>query len=158
MDGIEAAKAAAFGSLLHALLALPDAPTGETLARAAQTLAHRSGLGDADADEAAALVERVRALPELANLGTVDAVYREVPFVHRVEGETHDGRIDLAYRQNGSWTVVDFKTARLATATEAASRYAPQLRRYRKALVALTGEPVNASLCLVRTGELVAVE
>jgi hypothetical protein len=53
---------------------------------------------------------------------------------------------------------VDFKTARLATATDAAARYAPQLRRYRKALAALTGEPVDASLCLVRTGELVAVE
>jgi ATP-dependent helicase/nuclease subunit A len=157
LDGIEDAKAAAFGSLVHALLALPEAPTGDTLARASQTLAHRSGLDDGDADEAVALVERVRALPELAALDTADAIYREVPFVHMANGETHDGRIDLAYRCDGSWTVVDFKTARLATAAEATDRYAPQLRRYRTALAALTGEPVNASLCLVRTGELVAV-
>jgi ATP-dependent helicase/nuclease subunit A len=158
LDTLDDGKAAAFGSLVHALLALPDAPTGETLTRAAQTLAHRSGLDDADADEATALVERVRTLPALADLDTADAVYREVPFVHRANGETHDGRIDLAYRRDGSWTVVDFKTARLATATEATARYAPQLRRYRKALAALTGEHVTASLCLVRTGELVAVE
>jgi hypothetical protein len=31
------------------------------------------------------------------------------------------------------------------------------MARYKKALSALTGEPVAAALCLVRTGELVSV-
>ena len=54
--------------------------------------------------------------------------------------------------------MIDFKTARLANAAEARTRYGQQLHRYRTALGALTGEPVSASLCLVRTGELVAIE
>ena len=54
--------------------------------------------------------------------------------------------------------MIDFKTARLGSAAEARARYGDQLRRYRTALAALTGQPVKASLCLVRTGELVPVE
>ena len=81
-----------------------------------------------------------------------------MPFVYRTGGQVLDGRIDLAYRAAGSWTVIDFKTARLGSAAEARARYGEQLRRYRTALGALTGEPVSASLCLVRTGELVPVE
>jgi len=151
-------KAAAFGALVHALLARPEAPEADALARTAATLATRSGLDATDAADAADLAKRVRALPALAAIGTADVVYREVPFVYRTGGQALDGRIDLAYRVAGSWTVIDFKTARLGSAAEARARYGEQLRRYRTALAALTGEPVSASLCLVRTGELVTVE
>jgi ATP-dependent exoDNAse (exonuclease V) beta subunit len=150
--------ATAFGALVHALLALPEFPEGDALARSASTLAAQRGLEAKDAAEAAALAERVRALPALAAIGTADVVYREVPFVYRTGGQVLDGRIDLAYRVGGAWTVIDFKTARLGSAAEARARFGAQLRRYRTALGALTGEPVSASLCLVRTGELVPVE
>jgi ATP-dependent exoDNAse (exonuclease V) beta subunit len=151
-------QAAAFGALVHALLALPEPPEGDALARTATTLAARSGLGEADAAEAAELALRIRALPALAAIGAADVVQREVPFVYRTGGQSLAGRIDLAYRVAGSWTVIDFKTARLGSAAEARARYGEQLRRYRTALGALTGEPVSTSLCLVRTGELVPVE
>ena len=151
-------KDTAFGTLVHALLALPEFPEGDALARTATALATQRGLDAQDSADAAELAQRVRALPALAAIGAADVVYREVPFVHRKGGQVLDGRIDLAYRVSGSWTVIDFKTARLASAAEARSRYGDQLRRYRTALGALTGEPVTASLCLVRTGELVPVE
>jgi ATP-dependent helicase/nuclease subunit A len=150
--------AGAFGALVHALLALPDFPEGDALAHTAVALAARSGLDETDAAEAADLAKRVRALPALAAIGAADVVYREVPFVQRTGGQVLDGRIDLAYRVGGSWTVIDFKTARLGSADEARARFGEQLRRYRTALAALTGQPVKASLCLVRTGELVPVE
>jgi ATP-dependent exoDNAse (exonuclease V) beta subunit len=150
--------AAAFGALVHALLALPALPSKDGLRRAASTLGTRLGLGENDARAAAELAEQVRGLPALTAVGEADVVYREVPFVVRAHGQLLDGRIDLAYRVNGAWTVIDFKTARLASATEARARYGPQLRRYRTALAALTGEPVSASLCLVRTGELVSAD
>jgi ATP-dependent exoDNAse (exonuclease V) beta subunit len=148
----------AFGTLVHALLALPEFPEGDALARTAAALAAQRGLDAKDAADAADLAQRVRDLPGLAAIGAADVVYREVPFVYRAGGQVLDGRIDLAYRVGGSWTVIDFKTARLASEDEARSRYGDQLRRYRTALAALTGQPVKASLCLVRTGELVTVE
>ena len=151
-------KATSFGTLVHALLALPEFPEGDALARSASTLAAQRGLDARDAAEAADLAKRVRALPALAAIGKADVVYREVPFVYRTGGQVLDGRIDLAYRVAGSWTVIDFKTALLSSADEARARFGEQLRRYRTALAALTGQPVEASLCLVRTGELVPVE
>jgi ATP-dependent exoDNAse (exonuclease V) beta subunit len=74
-----------------------------------------------------------------------------------MDGKVVTGRIDLAYRTDGAWTVVDFKTARLTDPAQAESRYREQMGRYRTALAALTGEPVTAALCLVRTGELISV-
>ena len=127
-------QAAAFGTLVHALLALPEFPEGDALARTAAALATQRGLDAQDAADAAELAQRVRALPALAAIGAADVVYREVPFVYRTGGQVLDGRIDLAYRVGGSWTVIDFKTARLGSAAEARARYGDQLRRYRTAL------------------------
>ena len=132
-------------------------PAADAL-KAATTLAAGSTLDEHDAAEAAELALRIRDLPALAAARTADVVHRELPFVYRMNGQLLDGRIDLAYRAGGAWTVIDFKTARLANAAEARTRYSQQMHRYRAALSALAGEPVSASLCLVRTGELVAID
>jgi ATP-dependent exoDNAse (exonuclease V) beta subunit len=150
--------AAAFGTLVHKLLALPESPTRDALLRTASTLAPALGLRQDDAHEAAHLAQHARDLPALAAARTADVIHRELPFVCRANGRPLVGRLDLAYRVAGAWTIIDFRTAPLASATEARSRYSPQVGRYRAALAALTGEPVSASLCLVRTGELVAIE
>ena len=149
--------AAAFGHLVHALLALPEPLAGDALQQAARAQRLHFGLSETEATEAADLAERTAALPEIAAARTADAVHRELPFTCRLDGRVVTGRIDLAYRTNGAWTVIDFKTARLADTAQAASRYREQMDRYRAALAALTGEKVSAALCLVRTGELVAV-
>jgi ATP-dependent helicase/nuclease subunit A len=149
--------AAAFGRLVHALLALPGPLSGEALHQAAQAQRVAFGLGPSEATEAAQLAEQTQALPAVAAARTADAVHRELPFTHRVNGQAISGRIDLAYRANGAWTVIDFKTARLSDPAHAATRYREQMARYRQALAALTGEPVAAALCLVRTGDLVEV-
>jgi ATP-dependent exoDNAse (exonuclease V) beta subunit len=88
---------------------------------------------------------------------TAEAVHCELPFTCRRNGKVVTGRIDLAYRTNGAWTVIDFKTARLTDPAQAVPRYREQMDGYRAALAALTGESASAALCLVRTGELVPV-
>jgi ATP-dependent exoDNAse (exonuclease V) beta subunit len=149
--------AAAFGRLVHALLALPEPLDGEALQRAAQTQRPAFGLSETEAAEAAELAERAQALPAIAAARSADAVHRELPFTCRMDGRLVTGRIDLAYRTDGAWTVIDFKTARLSDSAQAAERYREQMDRYRTALSALTGEPVAAALCLVRTGDLVSI-
>jgi ATP-dependent helicase/nuclease subunit A len=147
--------AAAFGRLVHALLALPEPLTGEALRQAAQAQRLAYGLSETEAAEAADLAERAQTLPAVAAARTAEAVYREVPFTCRMNGELVTGRIDLAYRIDGAWTVIDLKTARLADSAQAARQYREQMGRYRAALASLTGQPVAAALCLVRTGQLV---
>ena len=93
----------------------------------------------------------------IAAARSADAVHRKLPFTCRMDGRLVTGRIDLAYRTDGAWTVIDFKTARLSDSAQAAERYREQMDRYRTALSALTGESVAAALCLVRTGDLVSI-
>jgi ATP-dependent helicase/nuclease subunit A len=85
-----------------------------------------------------------------------DTVYREQPFTCRIDGELVTGRVDLAYRTSGRWTLIDFKTAHLSDPIEARERYGAQLGLYKKALAMLTGEPVQAALCLVRDGRVIS--
>ncbi|HEX9189494.1 MAG TPA: PD-(D/E)XK nuclease family protein, partial [Vicinamibacteria bacterium] len=149
-------EAARFGSLVHRLLALPDPIDDGALEEAAAALRAEHGLGSEDAREAAALAKATRSLPAVAAAREADLVYREQPFTCVLDGERVAGRFDLAYRKDGRWTLVDFKTARLSGPAEARARYGPQLDRYRRALAALTSEPVDSALCLVRDGQLVA--
>jgi len=149
--------AAAFGRLVHSLLALPEPLEGEALRQAALTHRLEFGLSETEAAEAAELAERAQKMPAVAAARSADAVHRELPFTVRMNGKLITGRIDLAYRTDGAWTVIDFKTARLPDPAQAAIRYRAQMDRYRAALAALTGESVAAALCLVRTGELVSL-
>jgi ATP-dependent exoDNAse (exonuclease V) beta subunit len=149
--------AAAFGRLVHALLALPEPLEGEALEQAARTHRLEFGLSPTEAAEAAELAGRAQTLPAVAVAREADTTHRELPFTCRLDGRQVSGRIDLAYRKDGAWTVIDFKTARLTDPAQAEARYRDQMTLYRTALSALTGEPVAAALCLVRTGELVSV-
>ncbi len=132
--------AAAFGRLVHALLALPEPLEGDALQQAAQTQRLVFGLSETEATEAAELAERAQTLPAVAAARSADAVHRELPFTCRLDGKVVTGRIDLAYRTDGAWTLIDFKTARLTDPAQAAARYREQMDRYRAALSALTGE------------------
>ena len=127
------------------------------LEQAAQTHRLECGLSPTEAAEAAELAGRAHTLPVVAAAREADATHRELPFTCRLDGRQVSGRIDLAYRKDGAWTVIDFKTARLTDPAQAEARYRDQMTLYRTALSALTGEPVAAALCLVRTGELVSV-
>ena len=85
-------------------------------------------------------------------------VYRELPFaVPMGKGTLATGRIDLAYRKSGAWTVIDFKTAHLHDRAATLEAHGAQLRVYRQALARITGAPVRAALCLLRSGQLLDV-
>ena len=102
-------RSAEFGRLVHQLLSMPG-HAGGSLA-GAQALAPQFGLGPADAEAAAALADQARTLPEIAAAEQADLTYRELPFAVPLDGVLATGQIDLAYRQGGEWTLIDFKTA-----------------------------------------------
>ena len=164
-------RAESFGRLVHALLALPpfavpsSGPSGSpplppspNLAQSARTLAPQFGLSESAAASAAALVTQAMALPEIAAAATADFVHRELPFAVPIGGVLTTGRIDLAYRKDGAWTVVDFKTSAFTDRAHALEAYGSQLSTYRDALATITGEPVRAALCLLASGELVSLD
>ena len=147
-------RSAAFGRLVHALLAQAST-LGPDLATAARALAPQYALTPDDAVAAAELATRARSLPDIAAADTADLVYRELPFALPLEkGVLATGQIDLAYRKAGAWTVIDFKTAHLHDRAAAIEAHGAQLKVYRQALARITGAPVRAALCLLRSGQL----
>ena len=99
-----------FGRVVHDILQHAASP--DEAAALAEVWGRRHGAGEAEraaAGEAArqALEYAARAMPAGAER------HRELPVMVRLEdGTLVDGRIDLAWRDADSWTVVDFKTDR----------------------------------------------
>jgi ATP-dependent helicase/nuclease subunit A len=73
------------------------------------------------------------------------AMYRETPFVLKLEGQLVQGVIDLYFEEDDGLILVDYKTDRLngRTVLDFTDKYAPQLEIYEKALVKLTGKKVK---------------
>ena len=150
-----AARSTAFGRLVHELLRL--APEGDSLTTA-RTLAPEFGLTTPDAEAAATLADQARMLPEIAAANEADLVYRELPFAVPMDGVLATGQIDLAYRRSGGWTLIDFKTSDLSDPALAIAAHRAQMAVYREALARITAAPVDAALCLLRSGRLLDVD
>ena len=63
------------------------------------------------------------------------------------DGVLAEGFVDLAFREDGAWIVVDFKTDRELEGERA--RYAVQVDLYARAIAAATTEPARGVLLMV---------
>ncbi len=154
-----------WGEVIHLLLQTAMSEPGAELERLAAAALAEAGLAVSLAPQAAALAHSVtaseiwrRALQSETRLVEVplQALWEDgvaVPTVLR-------GAIDLVFRENGGWVLVDYKTDRLVSGgTEATARkYAAQVRLYAEAWEKCTGEPVNeAFLYFIAAAALVKV-
>ncbi len=83
----------------------------------------------------------------LGELLSSDEVYCEVPFCLAASDEKHsiaNGVIDVVYKKDGSWHIIDYKTN--ADASDLESEYKAQLDAYITAFKALTGCDANAKI------------
>ncbi len=75
-----------------------------------------------------------------------DEVYCEVPFCHKVENNgtytIWNGVIDLLYKKDGKWRIVDYKTNAEAGGLD--YKYSDQLNAYKNAFLSMTGESAEA--------------
>jgi ATP-dependent exoDNAse (exonuclease V) beta subunit len=139
-------RGARFGALLHGILRDIDFSAGAAEAR--DLAAMHARLLDATEAEAAAAVDAVLAAiasPLLERAKAAARCHREIPVLLPLAGgRTLEGAIDLAFLEDGAWTVVDFKSdSELASAQ---GRYERQAQWYCHALSQLTGLPVRAVL------------
>ncbi len=141
---------AAFGTLVHAVLArAPFDATRAVLDEVAVAEARLLAMTDADATAAAAVVERVLAHELLARARRAaarNACRRETPVTLTLDdGTLVEGVVDLAFEEDGAWTVVDYKTDR-EIAAEGEEQYRRQLTLYASAIARATGQPAAAVL------------
>ncbi len=124
-----------FGRVVHDIL--QHATAADEAAALADVWGRRHGASEAERTAAAeaarqALEYAARAIPPGAER------YRELPVMVRLEnGTLVDGRIDLAWRDERSWTVVDYKTDRRA------KRSVAQVQLYALALQRATRLPAR---------------
>ena len=147
-----------FGTLVHAVLAtvpldVPDerpAPVPE-IARL-----HGRVFGATDAEVAAAVdvAGRVLSHPLLARARSAARrgdCRREAPVSMRTDdGVLIEGVVDVVFREEGAWTVVDYKTDRDLDDLEGALEvYRRQVALYAEMITRATGEPAHAVLMRV---------
>lgn len=143
------------GQLTHIALAhwrFPDQPDFEVFLF---PYALEAGLTDhgeitAAMSEARRLLARFRQHPLYAELNAAER-HHELPYSVELAEGAHSGIIDLLYRANGRWTVVEFKTDRLRETDDVDAhivekKYDRQVARYVEAVNRLLGERPRALL------------
>ena len=147
------AKALALGSAVHRVMELCDLADEESLVRVAAAAAAElewPGLAEEAGELAAACwrAEPVRAAARAAAVGP-DAVQREVPVGALLDGVVVSGAVDLLYRDDDAWVVVDYKTDRAAEPEVLLARYRPQGAAYALAAEAALGEGSVREVCFI---------
>ena len=147
------AKALALGSAVHRVMELCDLVDEQSLVRVAAAAAAElewPELAEEAADLAAACwsAEPVRAAAR-AGAADLHAVQREVPVGALLDGVVVAGAIDLLYRDDDAWVVVDYKTDRVAEPGVLLARYRPQGAAYALAAEAALGEGSVREVCFI---------
>ena len=136
-----------FGTLVHAVLA--EAPLDADTRAVERVAAQQARLVGAPEDEALAAAEAVRAAlahPLMKRAARSSECRREVSVTITCEsGELIEGVVDLAFREDSAWTVVDYKTdAEIAQNNR--EKYEAQVSTYAEAIARATGEPASPIL------------
>ena len=139
-----------FGVLVHAVLAqAPFDVSRSTLHDIASVEARVLGLADTEAAAATVVVERVlrhELLVRARRAAERGACRRESPVTLTLaDGTLVEGIVDLAFEEQGAWTIVDYKTDReIAVAGE--ERYRRQVALYGAAIAQATGAATSCVL------------
>jgi len=160
-DAPSAISAPQFGLFVHRLLqhvSLPDGGNLETVAALAQS---EYSVSD---DMCRAGVEFVRRALQsdlfTLRVARAEQLFRELPFTLHRNGIIMEGAMDLVFRENNGWVIVDFKTDSVSSG-ECAARaavYREQASDYAAALTEITRERVNeVILYFLRPGVRVSI-
>jgi len=155
------------GSLVHAALRywrFPDRPGLEDFLH---PFALQAGLTDPEEIRrtiavARRLLAHFQAHPLYTELNQAER-YHEVPYAVEVGGVPRSGIVDLLYRSDGGWTLVEFKTDELRAGADLKAhirekRYDEQVEKYAAALTALVGRRPRVLLVFLNVGGRVKVE
>ena len=159
-------RGAAWGELIHLLLeaAMTDHQNLD-LRPLAQASLEDAGIDPMLAPRVVDIVNRVKASKIWTRAQAASRVLVEVPFQRHLPDRDlqtlERGVIDLAFRDLYGWTIVDYKTDRVApdNVEPWLERYRPQIVAYADAFAALSGEPVvEAGLYFVRLNRYVTID
>ena len=141
-------RGARFGTLVHAILAhAPFDSDRPALSALSSAISRLIGASKEETDCAVDAVAAALLHPQLRAAARSADARREVVVAEALaDGSLVEGVIDLAYRTELGWVVVDFKTDEVVASE---GPYAEQLRLYVEAVQRATGEPARGVLLRV---------
>ena len=152
------APAVVVGAMVHEIIRRWTFPGTAARLNTLDTLALEAGLIDADqrrraVTESEKLLIRLEEHPILNEIEDAEERYHELPYSRPHPSWTVDsGRIDILYKVNGKWKIVDFKTDELRdeeAVLKAAEEYGPQMNRYRETAQQLLHVQAVTSICFL---------
>jgi ATP-dependent helicase/nuclease subunit A len=156
-----------WGTVIHLLMETAVRhPEADLLKLARESLAEQDDVLVARAEEAVALVERVRSSKLWERVAASQRRLVEVPFetlwpLNPNAGELPTvvrGVIDLIFREADGWVIVDYKTHAAASHTNIVEEYGNQVRLYTDVWCTIVKEPVHeAGLYLTHADEYVRI-
>ncbi|MFW6184419.1 MAG: 3'-5' exonuclease [Chloroflexota bacterium] len=145
------------GHLLHEALAVwhfPD-PQGDDEFRSwLKARARQRGLIGREqleitVEQVCEVLLRLRDSALYDDISRAEQCLHEVPYVLQDEERFEQGRIDLLYRLDGVWHVVDFKTEPVHDLQYQVKAHRSQLERYRKAVQQILDQDPRCSICFL---------
>jgi ATP-dependent helicase/nuclease subunit A len=164
-------RAVRFGIAFHAAMEEADIRNHDAVMRLAEDISARHGLGDEESrllenmlrhTLSSDLLERARRVADAGG-----RVLKEMPFIRPVldggGSSIDEGRIDLAFEEEGAWVLVDYKTDRIPNESGDFNlffreKYEAQMRRYAEALHDLAVPLKGIYLLLTRTGAIIKID
>jgi len=102
--------------------------------------------------EAIILLDRLQRHPLWEKINNALERNHEVPYTYQHNNRTETGFIDLLYKDQKGWHIVDFKTDNIASSAyraELVAKYTAQARRYHRAVKTLLDIEADTSICFL---------
>jgi ATP-dependent exoDNAse (exonuclease V) beta subunit len=155
------------GTLVHEAIALWRFPNTAFVNTALEkwVKARASGKGLTDerqlshaVDVVGMLLERFQKWERFPEISSAERRFHELPYSREVETGVETGFIDLLYRYDGRWTIIDFKTDEIRDESTingflVDKGYVAQIERYGTAVTNLLGERPQLIICLLNGPE-----
>jgi ATP-dependent helicase/nuclease subunit A len=136
-------KGAKWGSISHKVIELACNGYYERIQLLTKKWIDEAGIEERSADELAALVDRFMKSSLWERVMTANEKLFETPFAYKSNGGILYGVIDLIFKENNKWVIVDYKTDDFETDKERKTVYLKQLELYKKYWESITREEVS---------------
>lgn len=145
------------GHMVHKAIELWLAPGDPRLGKLLDTSALAAGLASPEQRKAAVshATELLQRFYESSLWKEIDGAaerFHEVPYSRMVGDHAETGYIDLLYRTDAGWQVLDFKTdavRSLSHRTELVNAYTQQMRRYASVINQFLGQEAQTRMCFL---------
>ncbi len=145
------------GNLVHKALQRWLFPGDPAFLNLLESEAHRSGLVSAAncqevIAQATQLLERFQAHPIWQEIQFAHERYSELPYSFVLSDKVENRVIDLLYKDEGGWHIIDFKTDSIHSfekKEQLIQVYSPQVRRYKAVVESNLGQVVSGQLCFL---------